>query len=136
MSKPRYTWWAYAKGMIRDYPSLKEEHEALRGQSLTASYEGMPSAHGCTSRSVEEALTKGLSGARRREYDAVAKAVAQTERMASGRDRLALIRMVYWDKPPSLLRETALLVPCSEATARRWHGQFLRLVAKNFGMLD
>lgn len=27
MSRPRYDWWPYVKGMIRRYPALAEQYE-------------------------------------------------------------------------------------------------------------
>lgn len=42
VSKPRYKWWGYVKGMIRDYPALKERYAELHSTSMVADYSGMP----------------------------------------------------------------------------------------------
>ena len=135
VSKARYIWWSYAKGMIRNYPALKAEHNALRSQSVTASYSGMPMGGGGDSRPVECAIGKGLSGAALREYEAVAQAIEETERYHNGLDRLAVIDMVLW-KRSHTLEGAALMIPCSSATACRWHGEFIKLVAQNRGIFE
>ena len=43
MSKPRYRWWGYIRNVIRAYPELKKEYDALHQQSVTANLSGMPS---------------------------------------------------------------------------------------------
>lgn len=78
------------------------------------------------------------SGIGLRERDAVECAIAATERMRDGRDRLTLIRMVFWDRTHTL-PGAALMIPCSERTAWRWQTSFVKCVAKNFrcdGLLD
>lgn len=38
MSKPRYDWWGYVKGMIRRYPSLCAEYAEQETQSIDVKY--------------------------------------------------------------------------------------------------
>ena len=38
MSRPRYDWWGYVKGMIRRYPALCRQYWDLHSQSVTALY--------------------------------------------------------------------------------------------------
>ena len=123
MSKPKYPWWSYVKAMIREYPALRERYADLHAQSMTADYSGMP-------RSIRE-----LPSTKQREYEAVRRAIAQTERYCNGRQRLAVIRMVLWERRYTL-EGAALQVPCCVRTAAQWHGDFIRLVALNFGLLD
>lgn len=134
MSKPRYDWWPYVKGMIRRYPALKAEYADLHSTSMTADYSGMPQGSG-GDRVLESVALRELPSTRQREYEAVRRAIEVTERYANGRDRLAVIQLVLWDKSHTLAG-AALMVPCSEVTAWRWHGEFIRLVAKNYGLLD
>ena len=134
MSKPRYIWWGYVKGMIRNYPALSEKYKDLHEQSMTANYSGMPRG-GDASRSVEEITVRELPFTQQREYEAVRLAISKTERYPNGRDRLYVIRLVFWDRSHTL-EGAALQVPCGIATAKRWHGEFIMLVAKNFGLLD
>ncbi len=102
---------------------------------MTASYSGMPSGHGGMSRPVEMAASKGLTGVALKEYQAVASALEKMGRYDNGRDRLRVIALVYWEKTHTL-EGAALAVSCSNATVKRWHGQFIRLVAKQYGLLD
>ena len=134
MSRPRYDWWPYVKGMIRRYPALAEDCAALRSPSVTADYSGMPKAGGA-SRTVEDLTVRELPGTAQREYEAVRRAVERTARYPNGRDRLLVVRLVFWDRSHSL-EGAALAVPCSIRTARRYHTAFIMLVAKNYGLLD
>lgn len=134
MSKPRYDWWPYVKGMIRRYPELKEQYEDLHNQPITASYSGMPHREN-SRRTVEDVLIRELPTNSQREYEAVRRAVKLTERYHNGRQRLAVIKMVLWDRQYTL-EGAALMVPCGIATAWRWHQEFIKLVAKNYGLTD
>ena len=134
MSKPRYDWWGYVKGMIRRYPQLKEEYADLHRQSTTANYSGMPGGGGA-GRAVEEVAIRELPATRQREYEAVRRAIAATERMNSSRDRLMIIDLVFW-KRTRTLEGAALMVPCSYRTAQRYHETFIELVATEYGLMD
>lgn len=65
------------------------------------------------------------------EYAAVAAAIAETERMDAGADRLKVADMVLL-KGSHTLAGAALNIPCSERTAQRYHADFLRAVGKHF----
>lgn len=134
MSSPRYDWWPYAKGMIRRYPQLWEEYAALHSQSVTANYSGMPRG-GAGGRIIESLAIRELPSTKQREYEAVQRAIEITERYRNGRQRLAIIRMVLWDRQYTL-EGAALQIPCGYMTARRYHSDFIMLVAKNYGLLD
>ena len=134
MSRPRYAWWGYVKNMIRRYPALKQEYSDLHSQSVTANYSWMPRTGGA-SRGVEGLAIRELPSTKQREYEAVGRAVETTERYVTGRDRLKVIDMVLW-KRSHTLEGAALMVPCSIATAWRYHGEFIKLVAKLYGLMD
>lgn len=134
VSRPRYDWWPYVKGMIRRYPELRERYAALHSPSMTANYSGMPKAGGA-SRGTEEIAVLELPTTAQREYEAVRRAIEQTERLGNGRDRLKVIRLVLWDRSHTL-QGAALIVPCHYKTAQGWHNAFIRSVAKNFGLMD
>jgi hypothetical protein len=70
-----------------------------------------------------------------KECDAVSGAIEATKRLDNGLDRLKVIRLVLWDETHTL-DGAALTVPCGECTARRWHGDFIRLTAKLYGLMD
>lgn len=65
------------------------------------------------------------------ERAAVAAAIAETERMRDGEDRLKLVRMVLFQSSHTLAG-ASLKIPCSERTAQRYHGDFIRTVGKHF----
>lgn len=134
MSKPRYDWWPYVKGMIKRYPELKAEYADLHSQSVTPNYSGMP-ASGGAGRATEEVAIRELPATRQREYEAVRRAIAATERMKSSRDRLKVIDLVFW-KRSHTLDGAALMVPCSYMTARRYQADFIMRVASAYGLLD
>lgn len=120
--------------MIRRYPLLKEEYAELHKQGVTASYSGEEPTGGI-SRSCESLAIRELPYNKQREYEAVRRAIKTTERYKNGRDRLRIIEMVLW-KRSHTLEGAALLVPCSERTAKQWHGDFIKLVAGNYGFMD
>ncbi len=134
MSRPRYDWWPYVKGMIRRYPALKAELADIREQSITPSYSGQPGGRNA-SRSSEMVAIRELPTTRQREYEAVRKAITVTERMAASRDRLRIIDLVFW-KRSHTLEGAALMIPCSYMTARRYHSEFIMTVASMYGLLD
>ena len=134
MSKPRYGWWGYVKYIIRQYPALKQEYSELHSQSVTANTSGMPRGNSA-SRSTEVIAIRELPSTKQREYEAVKKAVETTERMTASRDRLKIIDLVFW-KRSHTLDGAALTIPCSYMTARRYHAEFIMLVASVYGLLD
>lgn len=134
MSRPRYDWWGYVKGMIRRYPALKKEYEALRCQSVTPDYSGMPRGSGA-GRTTEIIALRQLPTTSQREYEAVRQAIEATQRMNASRDRLKIIDLVFW-KQTHTLEGAALTVPCSYRTAQRYHEEFIKLVASRYGLLD
>lgn len=79
--------------------------------------------------------SKDVSGVAMREREAVQAAVEDTEGMRDGAERMKLIDMVFW-KQTHTLAGAAMQIPCSERTAQEWHRQFIRLVAKNIGLMD
>ena len=70
-----------------------------------------------------------------REYDAVLMAIQQTRALPNGELRLKIIKLVYWDRSHNV-DDAGLAVGYETAQARRINGQFIRLVAKNLGLLS
>lgn len=137
MSTPRYGWWSYVKNMIRRYPDLAEEYAALHEQGVTPAYSRMPQGGG-EGRPLEEVAIRELPGVKQREYEAVHKAIQVTKRYQNGKERLAVVKYVFWDghKGRSLLAEAAKKGHCSYYTAQNYHRDFIMLVASSFGLLD
>lgn len=69
----------------------------------------------------------------RKDRDAVAQAVASVAQHRDGADRLKMIEYIYWNKKRHRVKDAAPRLSISEATAKRWHGEFIREVAKNRG---
>ena len=134
MSKPRHPWWGYIRNVIRAYPARKREYEQLHEQSVTANMTGMPGG-GDVSRGTEDIAIRELPYTRQREYEAVKRAIDATWRLHNGRERLKIIELVYWKKSHTL-DGAALAVGYGYDRARQMHGEFVRLVAANYGLMD
>lgn len=134
MSKPRYGWWSYAKYMVRVYPERKKEYQDIQSQRITREISAVSGGTGA-SRSTENAALRQMSRAKQAEYDAVTRAVEQTKLLKTGRERLALIDMVYW-KQSHTLDGAAFALTYSYENAKRFHGDFLRMVGLNRGLMD
>lgn len=134
MSKPRYRWWGYIRNVIRAYPELKKEYDALHQQSVTANLSGMPGS-GSVSRGTENIATRELPRTKQQEYDAVRQAIELTHRMPNGKFRLCIIDLVYW-KRTHTVEGAAIKVGYSTDRGKQIHGEFVRLVAKCYGLMD
>ena len=82
---------------------------------------------------VERAVVDRLTDKEQRRYDAVRDAISETERMKHGHQRMELIDRVYWKRSHTLYG-AAMCAPVSEATAKRWNGTFVRLVAEKLNL--
>ena len=132
MSKPRYIWWGMVRHMIRMYPDLHRQLQELHRQNTTAQLSGMPGGGG-SSRSLENVALKQLPGDQQQIHDAVDAAVTGCRVTAQRKDWLRLIQLMYWNKKPLPIASAALRLHVSEATAKRWHGSFIRVVARAYG---
>ena len=132
MSKPRYIWWGMVRHMIRLYPELHKELNDLHQQKITASVSGMP-AGGNAGRPLENIAMKRLPADRQSFHDAVQTALDSFRSRRDGKEKLQLIRLLYWIKKPMTMGSAALYLHVSEATAKRWHGEFVRSVARAYG---
>lgn len=65
------------------------------------------------------------------EYAAVKAALEETGRRENGANRLKVVQMVLI-RGTHTLAGAALLIPCCERTAQRWHADFIRAVGRNF----
>lgn len=82
-----------------------------------------------------ERMSKPLPGVACLERDAVTSAIASTEHLKNGVDRMKIIKMVHWDRTHTL-EGAAMEIPCDRATAARWQRKFFEDVARNRGLLD
>lgn len=134
MSRPHYGWWGYVKDIIRRYPTLCEQEKALHETCISPDLNGMPHGSGTPTDPVADAALRELPEINRRELEAVRQAIAETLTLDTGQERLQVIRCVFWDKTHTL-EGAAMKLHISYVTARRWHGEFIRLVGKIFGFL-
>ena len=135
MSRPRKRWWGYARRAVRDYPQLQKEWESIHMQSITANISGMPRG-GSVSRTTEIIALRQMDPDNQRDYDAVTMAIEQTRLMPNGEEHLRLIKHMYWQERPGKILDAAAKIHIEEATAKRWHGQFIRLVGENLWRKD
>lgn len=133
MSTPRYDWWPYVKGMIRRYPDLCLKEADLHDTAITANISGMPCGGKRTDKTADAAL-RTLPEVNRRELEAVRAAVNETKTQDLGNLRLELVKLYYWKRSHTLFG-AAEDVHVSRSTAKRWNTEFVKLVAKNFGLL-
>lgn len=134
MSKLRYDWWGYVKGMIRRYPELCEKEQELHTVSITRQLFDMPRGKGRTADTTADAAIRELPDINRRELKAVRSAIEETKKLDTGEARLYLIRLVFW-KRSHTLEGAALQCHISYITACRWHRDFIYSVAYAFGLL-
>ena len=134
MSKPRYIWWSYVKAMIRRYPQLAQEYAELKEVPTTAPISGMPKGNNISDKTANIALRE-LPATRQAEYDAVRRAIETTAYMETGEQRLELVRLVFWNQTHTVIG-AGMVLGISEATAKRYHGEFIRMVAIYYGFLE
>lgn len=138
MGKTREPWWGFCRNITRMYPEYLARYRVLHGASMTANYTGLPGGN-IPGRSTEEVATRELTQTEQRSLDAVEAAIRATRRRKDGKDRLSLIRLVYWPSQPAQalkLYEACVKVNISERTAKRWHRDFILTVARFRGFLD
>lgn len=132
MSKPKYMWWSFVKAIIREYPTLERDWRELHATSITANYSAMPKG-GNAGRTVETVALRQMHPDAQRMYDAVSKAIEITRLLPDGKRRMDMIALVYWGKKPMPLKSAAVHLYIADCTAKRWHGCFVRCVAKCYG---
>lgn len=135
MSKPRDDWWSNAVRMVRNYPSRKQEHDALHLQSIGSNITGMPGSNG-VSRTTENNVLREMPPMKQKEYDSVTRAIEITRLLPEGDKRMELISRMYWQGRKLGLNEVIYKVGISEATGKRWHARFIRIVGECVGYIN
>lgn len=72
-----------------------------------------------------------LDGTALAEFRAVEAAIEATRRRKDGEARMQLVEMVLF-RQSYKVPGAAMQIPCSERTALRWHGDFIREIAAHF----
>lgn len=144
LSKTRYLWWDYVRKVIRNYPRRCAEYNALHEVAVTkhvTSAKGedgklldcYATSSGGNGRTVENISLRELPQQDQKEYDAVRLAFAFTQSIPDGEIRVRFFQLYYYSG--LTLSSAAYRVHISPKTAERWNGSFVRLVAKNLGLL-
>ncbi len=128
----REDWWEYTKRIIRSYPALRRKAESVGDIPCTPAY-GASGGHSGGGSPGERAVVDRLTDKEQRRYDAVRAAISETERMKHGHQRMELIDRVYWKRSHTLYG-AAMVCSIGEATAKRWNGRFVRLVAEKLNL--
>ena len=128
----REDWWEYTKRIIRSYPALCRKAESVGDIPCTPAY-GASGGHSGGGSPVERAVVDRLTDKEQRRYDAVRAAISETGRMKHGHQRMELIDRVYWKRSHTLYG-AAMVCNSGEATAKRWNGRFVRLVAEKLNL--
>lgn len=134
MSKPRNDWWSNAVRMVRNYPSRKAEYERLHSQSLSADMSGMPRG-GDKARTTENIALLQMAPMKQAEYDAVTRAIEITKLLPNGEERVQLIQRMYWSGRKLNINDVVFDLYIAEATGKRWHSSFIRLVGECVGYI-
>lgn len=132
MSKPRYGWWSFARRMIELYPGRVQLLRDMQSAAVTVNYQKTP-GHGEASRTTERLALVSLGEGPDREMRAVRAAIEETEARIDGKLRMELVRLYYWDGKRRL-DAAARRCHISERTAQRWNGDFVRAVARYYGL--
>lgn len=129
MSRPRWPWWGYVKEIIRRYPALAAQLRDMQAPGITVQYGGTGGGSGVSRQTERLALTE-LPPSTQREYQAVADALAELEDRP---ERVELIRLIYWRRTHTIYG-AARKLHISERTAKRWHRDFIYLVAEKLDL--
>lgn len=135
MSKPRFDWWVNAVNMVKNYPARKRQWEQLHSPSMQIDYSGMPKSLQ-VSRPAENLALRQMPEMLQREYDAVTRAVEITKLLPLGEQRIELIKRMYWSGKKLPIDAVIYQIGIGEATGKRWHARFIRLVGECVGYLD
>lgn len=132
LSNPRDDWWYNAVRMVRNYPARKKEYEELHKAGLSSPISGMPGSAD-VSRTTENIALRQLPPQKQREYEAVNRAIEITKLLPNGEKRMELIKKMYWSGKKLHIGQVIYQVGISEATGKRWHARFIKIVGECIG---
>lgn len=135
MTKPRYRWWGYVKNIIRAFPRLNAELEALRQASIVPPMGEEVIRAGVGHPTENAALRELPDKTEQREYEAVYKAIQQTRSLDDAEERLEMVDLIFW-KQTHTIEGVAQRQFKAWRTVAEWHGDFIRQVAVNCNLLD
>ena len=129
---PRPKWNAYVWEMVDMYPELKRELEAMKTQG--GSGFGSSSYSGKISDPTADLALRELDPLLQKKFDAVDKAIRTVEHWKFGDKQLEIVRLVHWRKSHTIIG-AGRKVGLKQDLAYLLHSQFMREVAKNFGLI-
>ena len=124
--KPADTWRRRARDAAHAYPGLKAAERELREVRITARLDAIPGS-GSPGRSTEAAALRELPRRERAQLEAVEKALRCMATLTNAEERLAVVRMVFFERRYTLAG-AAMQIPCSTKTAQGWSDDFLLLI--------
>ena len=134
MSKPKDDWFKNAVWTVRNYPARREEYQQMHAQSVCADISGLPRGNN-VSRNTENIALQEMAPMKQLEYDSVTRAIAVTKLMPDGEKRVEMIDRMYWQGRKLNIDDVICSVGVAEATGKRWHGAFIRLVGEFMGYI-
>lgn len=135
MSKPKDDWFKNAVWTVRNYPARKEEYNQLHTLSFCTDITGMPKGSDI-SRAIENIILREMAPMKQLEYEAVTRAIEVTKLLPDGEKRVEMIARMYWHGKKLNIDDVIYPVGVAEATGRRWHGAFIRLVGEFMGYIS
>lgn len=119
MSKPRYNWWPFALGMIRDFKEMDAKHKSTPLEE------------------IPEGLNRAAIMWRQeeRELDAVRQALEQQEKMSNPELRKSIVNHTLISRTYNI-DGAALRLNSSPEMVKRYRWQFIMLVGTAFGFLS
>lgn len=133
MSKPREPWWGYVKNVLRAYPDYRRELARLRSSvAITPRYNANGGGSGIST-PTEDLAMQELPRKEQLRLEAVERALAETRRLPNGKWRCAIIERVYFRKSHTL-EGAADYCHVPYGTAKRWHREFLHLLAEHLNL--
>ena len=139
MSKPRDNWRPWVLSALRDYPTYKAIVDDAQAQSVTTKYNKGRGGSGINRSTELAALRSGLTGEQLREYEAITNALEEISTLPYGKQRVRLVKLVYFSRNRKTIAGAAQMVFTSERTARRWNDDMIHAVwawLKPGGKLD
>lgn len=134
MPRSRNGWWSHAKSIIKEFPALQREHDAVLDPRVTARPSGSSGGKsgGTPNSQVELCVIHDLPKAKQKKYDAVMFAIEQTRARhpSDYKPRMKVIDLVYWRRTHTI-EGAALNIPCSKNTAAAWQAEFVKLVGES-----
>lgn len=130
----KYSWWGYAKAMIRAYPMRKAQYEDIIDMSAIPNNDGMPKGT-AVSNPVESLMISAEQKTAYQEYWAVKKALDLFV-MRHGLSFMDYVRLYYWTEPRFKLERIADRMHLAPETIFRWNRQLIKAVGRNRGFID